>query len=250
MIFTIAARELRSLFLSPLGWTALAGAQLILAWIFLILVDEYLNLQGRLTNLDNPPGVTDLVVTPLLRAAALIGFVITPLITMRSISGERRNRTLPLLLSAPLGMREIVLGKYLGVVGFLLVLAGMAALMPLSLLAGTDLDTGKLAAGLLGLVLMLAAFAAAGVFISTLTAQPATAGIATFGLLLLLWLINAAGASGEQASTLFAYLSLVRHYDAFLRGLFDSTDFFYYLIFIVSFLELSVRRLLNERLLG
>ena len=57
MIFIIAARELRSLFLSPLAWTLLAVAQGLLAWIFIVLVDDFQQVQGRLINLENPPGV-------------------------------------------------------------------------------------------------------------------------------------------------------------------------------------------------
>mgnify|MGYP001766890627 CR=1 FL=1 len=70
MILTIAAREWRSLFLSPLAWTLLAAAQGLLAWIFLLLIQDFQALQGRLAGLENAPGVTDLVAAPLFRAAA------------------------------------------------------------------------------------------------------------------------------------------------------------------------------------
>ena len=154
MIFTIAARELRSLFLSPLAWTLLAVAQGLLAWIFLILMNDFRELQGRLVGLDNAPGVTDLVAAPLLRVAAWVLLLLTPLLTMRLFSEERRSRTLDLLLAAPVGASAIVLGKYLGVLTFLLSGVALVALMPLSLAAGATLDFGKLLAGLLGLSLL------------------------------------------------------------------------------------------------
>ena len=75
--------------------------------------------------LDGAPGVVDIVVAPLFANAAVLLLLITPLITMRVLSEERRNRTLSLLFSAPVSMTEIIVGKYLGVVSFILVLIGM-----------------------------------------------------------------------------------------------------------------------------
>ncbi len=248
MIFTIAARELRSLFLSPLAWAVLAVAQVILAFIFLTYVENYLMLQPRLAAMEGAPGVADLVIAPVFEVAAIVLLLVAPLLTMRVLSEERRNRTLSLLFSAPVSMTEIVIGKYLGVLCFFLVLLCLLALMPLSLLAGTELDLGKLAAGLLGLTLLLAAFAATGLFMSALTEQPTIAAISSFGLLLLLWIINMAGNGDNEASGLFAYLSMLHHYDTLLKGLFNTTDVAYYLLVITLFLGLSIRRLDADRL--
>jgi ABC-2 type transport system permease protein len=248
MLLTIAGRELRSLFLSPLAWAILATVQFIIAYLFLSQVDAYLMVQPRLAAVEGAPGVTDLVIAPMLGNAAIILLLITPMITMRVLSEERRNRTISLLFSAPVSMTEIILGKYLGVLGFFLILLAMIALMPLSLLAGTELDLGKLATGLLGLTLLLAAFSAIGLFMSALTDQPTIAAISTFGLLLLLWIIDWAGNSEARASGLFAYLSMLRHYETLLKGLLNSTDIIYYLLVTILFLGLSIRRLDADRL--
>ena len=248
MIFTIAARELRSLFLSPLAWAVLAVVQFILAYLFLSQVDTYLIWQPRLAAIEGAPGVSDIIIAPLLADAAIVMLLVTPLLTMRVLSEERRNRTLSLLFSAPVSMTEIIIGKYLGILAFFLIMLGLLTLMPLALLTGTDLDLGKLAAGLLGLTLLLAAFSAIGVFMSALTEQPTIAAISTFGLLLLLWIIDWAGTSEGQASDLFAYLSMLRHYQTLLKGLFHSTDVIYYLLIIVLFIGLSIRRLDADRL--
>ena len=245
-MFTIAGRELRSLFLSPLAWTLLAVIQGLLAWIFLLLIDDFRNLQGRLVNLENAPGVTDLVAAPLLRIAAWCLLALTPLLTMRLFSEERRARTLDLLLSAPVGMTEIVLGKYLGILTFLFGVIALIALMPLS--SGTSLDFGKLLAGLLGLGLLTTSFAAAGLYMSTLTAQPGVAAISTLGLLLFLCTLDAAGIGRETAANALSYLSLLRHHDALLLGAFDSADVAYYLLFSIAFLGLAIRRLDDSRL--
>lgn len=248
MVFTIAARELRGLFLSPLAWSILAVIQLLVAYLFLIQMETFADLQPRLLSMEGAPGLTDIVVAPVFANTAVILLLVVPLLTMRLVSEEHRGRTLSLLLSAPVSMTEIVLGKYLGLLAFLLLMLGMLALMPLSLLAGGSLDFGKFAAGLMGLVLLLAGFASAGLFMSTLTAQPTVAAISTFGLLLLLWIIDWAGGTGAHHSGLFSYLSLTRHYESLLKGMFNSSDVVYYLLFTFTFLVLSIRRLDAVRL--
>ncbi|MEN8204617.1 MAG: ABC transporter permease subunit [Pseudomonadota bacterium] len=248
MIFTIAARELRSLFLSPLAWSILSVTLFILAYLFLSQIEAYINLQPRLAALQGAPGVADIVVAPLLADAAVVLLLITPLVTMRVLSEEHRSRTISLLFSAPVSMTEIVLGKYLGVLSFFLILLGLLALMPLSLLAGTDLDMGKLAAGMLGLVLVVAAFTAIGVYMSSLTEQPTVAAVTTFGLLLLLWIIDWAGNKQMDENNTLSQLSMLRHYEPLLKGLFNSTDIAYYLLVIVLFIGFSIRRLDATRL--
>ncbi len=249
MIFHIAARELRSLFLSPLAWLVLAVVSFIMAWLFLAQLDQYMAVQAQLALMENAPGVTEVVVMPVLATAAIVLMLVVPLLSMRLISEERRARTLPLLFSAPLSMTEIILGKYLGLLGFFAVMLGLLALMPLSLTLGGGLDFGLLAAGFLALALLLAAFGAAGLWVSTLTAQPTIAAVGSFGLVLFIWIIDWAGtrASDQQASVL-SWLSLQRHYGALLRGVFDTADLAYFLLFIAAFLVFSVRRLDNDRL--
>lgn len=249
MIFTIAARELRSLFLSPLAWSILAVVQLILAYLFLSQLDVYMAFQSRLLGIEGAPGVTEIVVAPVFGNAAIVLLLVVPLLTMRLISEERRSQTINLLFSAPLSMTEIVLGKFLGVMGFLLLTILMIALMPISLLMGGSLDFGMLFSGLLGLFLLVSSFAAVGLFMSSLTAQPTVAAVSSFGVLLMLWVIDWAGSGdGTQASELFGYLSLLHHFEALLRGVFDSSDVIYYLLFVLFFLVMSIRRLDADRL--
>lgn len=247
-VFTIASRELRSLFFSPLAWTILAVIQLILAYLFLSQIDYYLVLQPKIAHIETAPGVTDLIIAPFFGNVAIILLLITPMLTMRLISEERRNQTLNLLFSAPLSMSEIILGKYLGIMAFLLIMIAMLALMPLSLMAGATLDYGKLCAGLLGLTLLMGAFSAIGLYMSTISSQPAVAAISSFGLLLLLWILDWAGSGSDKSSELFNWLSLLRHYESLLRGVVDSGDVIYFLLIIITFLVLSIRRLDNDRL--
>jgi ABC-2 type transport system permease protein len=245
MIHTIARLELYRLFLSPLAWTLLGVSQFTLALLFGELTEAFVArqsdfaLQGR--------GVTDMVVSPFLFWVSIVSLLITPLLAMRLISEERRNDTLVLLTSAPLTPAQIVLGKYLGLLGLLLVVLGLAALMPLSLLLGSHIDLGQFAAALLGSVLAAAAFAAAALYFSSLTRQPAAAAAAAYGLLFLLWMFGLIGQGGNEGSPAFGYLALLGHHKALLKGVFDSADVVYYLLFTGSFLLLCIRRLAGER---
>lgn len=249
MIFTLAQRELRSLFLSPLAWSILATVQFIMAYLFISQLQEFLLIQSKLATIDNAPGVTELVIVPLYGSAAFIMMLVTPLLTMRLISEERRNRSLALLISAPVSMTEIILGKYIGILSFAGLMIFMMTLMPLSLYLAGTLDGGLLFAIVLGISLLIAAFISVGLYMSSLTAQPTIAAISTFGVLLMLWIIDWAGGKAEaSASELLGYLSMLRHFQAFAQGLFSSSDFIYYLLFISFFLILSIRRLDGDRL--
>ena len=248
MIATIAFRELRSMFLSPLAWTVLAIAQLVLSWIFFSQIDVFFSIQEELATMPNAPGVTDLVISPVIEIASVMLLMVSPLLTMRLISEERRNGTLGLLLSSPVSISEIVLGKFLGITLFYALFVGMISLMPLSLLVGADLDLGKLAAGIIGLLLLLCSFAAAGLFLSSLTANPVIAAISTFGLLLLLWILDRSAVGNNEADTIFSYLSLTSHITPMIRGIVNSVDLVYFALFIVTFLLLTIRQMDADRL--
>ncbi len=249
MIWVIARREFSAMFLSPLASVILAVIQIILSYMFLANLDNFFLLQPQLIQLQNTPGVTDIVITPLMQVAAIVLLMVMPLLTMRTLAEEKRNRTLSLLVSAPLGMSEIVLGKYLALVMFVFVLISMLMLMPLSLFLGTSPDVGKLLAIFLGMLLLLSAFAAIGLYLSSLTENQTIAAISTFGVLLMLWIIDWIGASLDNGQTVVAYLSLLQHHQALLEGVFDTADIAYYLLLITGFLGLTIRQLDRERLL-
>lgn len=248
MILTIAYREFKSLFLSPLAWSILAILQFILAYLFLTQVETFSAIQVQLSAIDNAPGLTDIIVTPLYGNAAIILMLVTPLLTMRLICEERRNKTLALLLSAPISNRDIILGKYLGIMGLMLIMTGLITLMPLSLLAGGTLDFGKFFANILALVLLLAAFTATGLYMSCKAGHPTVAAMGTFGLLLLLWILDWSAGLKDQNSELFAYLSLLKHFQNLQSGLINSADLCYFVLFSATFILLSIRNLDNDRL--
>ncbi|VAW80112.1 Gliding motility-associated ABC transporter permease protein GldF [hydrothermal vent metagenome] len=250
MILTIATRELKNLFLSPLAWAILAVLQLIMAYLFLSQIETYMTWQPRLAGIEGAPGVTDIVVAPLHATVGFLLLLIAPAITMRSFSEEQRNRTLTLLLSAPVSITDIVIGKYLGNMLFFLFLLLMLTAMPLSLYAGATLDAGKLSSGLVGLILLASTFVAIGQFMSSLTEQPVVAFISTLGTLMLLWIIDWNGDNNENVTSLIHYLSIKTHLDFFLKGIFSTQDLTYYLLLTFVFLVLGIRRLDQKRLTG
>ena len=239
-ILTIARHELRRLYLGPLAWIIMALIQFLLAIVFFTLLNNYLQLGAQKGVL----GITNAVVAGDLQSAGLIILLATPFLTMRLFSEERRTGTLTLLLSAPLTITELVLGKFLGMVIFNICLLLLIALMPLSLYFGTSIDPGQFACGMLGLFLLMCAISAIGLFMSTLSRQPTVAAASTFGAVFLLWIIHVAGASGnEHVSAVFSYLSLLAHFNNLLSGMFSSVDLIYYLLVTAIFVLLGIWRL-------
>ncbi len=247
-IYLIGLTEFKRLFNSPLAWSILAILQFILAMLFLLLLDGFIvGVQIETVGEEISFGVTDVVVSRLYLWAGVIMLMVMPVLTMRSFAEERMNKTLPLLISSPTGFIQIVLGKYLALVLLVMVVVIMVSLMPLSLFFGTELDSGRVATSALGLFLLLSSFAAAGLYISSLTAQPIIAAVVSFGFLLLLVIFYISGTSSTNASELFIYLSHINHFFSFTDGILNSADIAYYLIFIVLFLVLTIQRLDTTR---
>jgi len=256
MIFTIAGKELKALFASPLAWVVLTLMQLILAFGFLKRLDDFLQLQPQLVQVPNPPGITALVVAPLFSTIAVVLLFAVPLLAMRLIAEERRNQTMVFLVSAPLSMTEIALGKFTGLLAFLLLIVGITTLMPLALLLGGRLDFGLLASLVIGVALLAACFAAVALYASCLTAQPLAAAMIAFSLLLGMLLAGETAADGLRGrgwpvpAALAQVLSPLKNFEPFAKGVIDSYAVTCLLLLIAAFLILTIRRLDAARLRG
>ena len=247
MIFIIAHKELKTLFASPLAWTLLALMQLVLAWIFLDRLDAFLEIQPQLVRIANPPGVTEIIAAPVFATAAVVLLMATPLLAMRLIAEERHNHTMTFLISAPISMTDIVLGKFLGLMIFFSVVIALVVALSISLLAGSTLDFGLLLSNVAGLFLIAACFASMGLYISCLTAQPAIAAAGALGALLVIWAIDI---TTNDINSIAQDFSLLKHYESFNRGIIDTFDLVYFVLFTLTFLVLSIRKLDGERLRG
>jgi ABC-2 type transport system permease protein len=247
MIRLLALRELRSLFAMPSTWFVFAVLQFILAWFFLARLDAFLEVQPQLAQLANPPGVTSTVSAPMFNTIALLLMMLVPVFTMRLIAEERRNQTLTLLLSSPLSGRHIVLGKFLGLLIFLVVLMAGVPLMLYTLALGTAIDHGLMLSNILGLLLLTSSYVALGLYISSLTTQPIIAAIGALAVLLGLWLADI-GTTSENSP--WHLISPPHHFQNFNNGLLDSSDAAFFVLFTAVFLILTMKRLNNNRIYG
>lgn len=248
MIFNIVRKELKSMFASPLGWAIMAILSFIFGLYFTNSVGNYFDVMSGAIRPAEREGVTAFVGKALYGLASFIMLFSVPLLSMRLISEERRSQTLPFLFSAPLSITEIVLGKFVGLVVFLsLVIFYLAAMMSM-LNLWAEIDFGFIVANTIGLILLVASFSALGLYFSSLTSQPVVAAILTFIALFALMILDRFLA-GDPSNTV-SYLSLMRHFQSFSRGLIDTADVAYFVLFITTFLVLTVRRLDADRLRG
>jgi len=247
MIRLIASKEFRSLLAAPSTWLVLGALQFILAWSLLGRLNAFLQLQSQLTLIANAPGATQVVVPPLFGIVALVMLLLAPVFTMRLLAEERRNLTFALLLAAPVSICHIVLGKFFGLMLFLSLIVFATTAMALVLALGTTMDFGMLLANAIGLLLLAASYAALGLYISALTAQPIVAAIAALAALFGLWL---ADSNATDSNPLMHALTPTGHFLNFNGGLLDSSDFVYFILFCAVFLSLTIRRIQNNRIYG
>lgn len=256
MIRTIAGKELRSLFSSPLAWVVLALLQLVMGYVFLKRLDDFLQIQPQLVQLASPPGFTELVAGPLFATCAVVFVFAVPLFGMRLISEERRNQTMVLLTSAPVSMTEIVLGKFTGLAVFLSMIVGLIALMPLSMAGSTSLDWGLLASQTCGVLLLALGFAAVSLYISCLTLHPMGAAFGAFASLLAMTLLGDTAIEGLQArewtlpASFIQVFAPLRNFEPLSRGMVDTASIACSILLIITFLVLTIRHLDARRLRG
>ena len=248
MILNVARKELKSVFASPMGWIILALLTFAFGTQYLNGVNNYFEVMSGAIRPAERTGVTSFVGQTVYGMASFIMLFAVPLLSMRLIAEERRSQTLPFLFSAPLSLTEIVVGKFVGLLAFLSILIVYIAVMLCTLNIWSDIDFGYILANSVGLWLMVASFSALGLYFSSLTQQPVVAAIlsfiALFGLMMLDRLF-----SGDP-SNMSASLSLMHHFQSFSRGLIDTADIAYFILFTGFFLTLTIRRLDADRLRG
>jgi ABC-2 type transport system permease protein len=195
-----------------------------------------------------PVSVNDSIIRPLLGFAGTIGLFLIPMITMRVFAEEKRTGTIELLLTSPVKDIEIILGKWLGAVALYACVLLMSILNIALLFAWGKPDLKPVLVGYLGLLLQGGCLLALGTLISTMTKNQIIAGIATFFLSLLLWLLSWYTAFDTTVtSQVLGYLSIVTHFENFGKGVLSSKDVLFYLSLTYFSLFLTARSLESLR---
>lgn len=247
MIFNVIRKELKSMFASPMGWVILSLLMFGLGFVYLNGIDSYFaEMSGSIRPAERI-GATQAIGQKLFSTTIILLLFAVPLLSMRLISEERRNLTLPFLFSAPISIIDIVLGKFVGISIFLSVLILYIILMMFSLSPWVDIDVGYIWANAFGLLLLIGSFCSAGLYFSSLTKQPVVAAVICFLALLSLFLLDwiFSGSIG-----IWSNLSITSRYKSFNAGLIDSGDIAYFILFMVTFVVLTIRRLDADRLRG
>lgn len=225
-IWAIAQRELKAYFVSPVAYVVAALFMLVSGYLFSLILyhTREASMRGLFSNLN------------------VIFLLITPALTMRLLAEERQRGTLEMLMTAPVSDRDIVIGKYLSSLLYLLFLLALTLFFPLTLAWLGKPDWMTILTGYLGIFLLGAAFMAVGLLTSSWTNNQVIAALSTFALSLVIWLLPSAGAMvGQPWGQVFEYMSLLQHQENLLRGVIDTSDVLYYLSFIVGSLFLTIR---------
>ncbi len=230
-MLAILKKEINTFFASPIGYLVI-GVFLLLNGLFLWVF------KGEFNILDN--GLASL--SPFFLLAPWILIFLVPAVTMRSFSDEKKQGTLELLLTKPISHFQIVLGKYFG--AFLLILL---ALIPtvlyvytVSLLGNPEgnLDMGSTIGSYFGLLFLIAAYTAIGVFASTLSDNQIVAFIIAVFICFFFY-FGFEGISNYNVFDNLVYmenLGMASHYNSMSRGVIDTRDLIYFISITVAFL--------------
>ncbi len=175
--------------------------------------------------------------------------LIVPLLTMRLFAEEKKNKSDQMLLTSPVSVTGIVLGKFASAFTVLLITLAVSLVFPAILAALGDPYAGEIALGYLGIVLLGGAFIAIGVFISSLTENQLTAAVMTIGVLLLLWLLDSIlpRITNPTLNTIVSSLSLYRRFEPFQLGVLSVSSVVYFISCIFLFLFFTVKIIDNKR---
>jgi len=248
---TIAGKELRGYFASPIGWVVMGLYALLFGYFFMAHLTYFVSQSMQMQQGGGPINVNQFMIRPLLQNVALINLFLLPMITMRAYAEEKRSGTIELLLTSPITDVQIILGKFLGVLGYYAALLGVTLLYVAILFWAGNPEFLPVLTGYLGLLLMGGCFLSVGLFISSTTKNQVVAGAATFVTFLLLWIISWLGQNaGPAMASVMDYLSIVWHFDDFGKGVIDTKHVVYYLSFITFGLFLTMKSVDTERWRG
>ena len=230
----ILKRELRAYFASPVGYVVVAVLMALYAFFFY-----------QIMAMGSSSYIGDVFSTMF-----MFSMMIMPIITMRSMSDERKNKTDQALLTAPVSVTGIVMGKFLAAFGVyaIAVTVSMLPALTMSLFAGA-FPWGILIGDYIGTLMYGAATISIGVFISSLTVSQVIAAIGTFIIAILLMFVDqiASALSGNLIGVVLGWISFTARYDVFTRGIFSISSVVYFASVAAVFVFLTARKVESRR---
>jgi len=241
-ILAIAAKDIRSYFVSPIAYVVMTGFLLLGGWFFFNLLARFSFMLQMYSQALDQLNLNEFVVAPLLHNLSVVLVILIPVITMRAFAEEKRAGTYELLMTSPLSVTEIVMGKFVGAFVFVFAMLLLTFVYPAILLAYGNPEVGVLLGGFFGLLLLATAFLSVGLLTSSLTENQIIAAVSCLVTLLLLYVISwPAETAGEVLGAILNYLSLTEHFSEMVKGVIDTRDVVYFLSVIVLSLFLTHR---------
>lgn len=245
-ILTIAQKELKGYFVSPIAYGLMAMFALISGWFSYIAIA--LSLERAMMSRGGPMDVNEWILRPVVSNMGVISLFLIPMITMRLFAEEKRSGTIELLITSPVRDLEIILGKWLGAMGMYGCILAIALINLSFVFMYGNPDWRPLATAYLGMMLQGGALLSIGTFLSNTTKNQIVAGVATFGLCLLMWTFDwVTSFKTDGWAKVMSYLSLTSHFEPFSKGVIDSKDVVYFVSVIVLGLFLTARSLESLR---
>jgi ABC-2 type transport system permease protein len=251
-VLTIAQKELKSYFASPIAYIVIGFFALVFGWFYYVAVSFFLQASLQM----GMPGagqvnINSMAIRPLLQNVAVVALFMLPLITMRTYAEEKRSGTIELLLTSPLTDTQIVLGKFLGAVALYALMLLVTWIHVGILFIYGNPEWKPIVTGYLGLLLMGSSFLSIGLLISSLTRNQIVAGMVTFAVLLLLWTLNwMSESAGPNMQKVLSALSITERFDDFSKGVVSVSHLVYYVSFISFGLFLTAKSVDSERWRG
>lgn len=248
----ICRREILSFFVSPVAYFVIAGFVVLAGYFFFNLLGIFSVMFVRYQAMAsyNPgaegPNLNQWVVEPFYFTLVIILVFLTPVLTMRLLAEERKRGTFELLITSPLSVLSIVLGKFLGVAVVLFVMCGLCFAFPLLLVYFGDPgpELNPILSGWLGLFLCSLAFASVSLAVSAFTENQIVAAVSGIVTLLLLYVIHSPAETMEgPGAAVLKSLSPVLQMQDFVRGVISLQSITYFVALIVLGLFLSQRAL-------
>jgi ABC-2 type transport system permease protein len=250
-VLAIWQREMKAYFVSPIAYVVLTVFLFLSGFFFygiLTAVVQNTMMQAQFGQGAQPVDVPGIVSRSFFGTTSVVLLFMIPMLTMGLFAEEKKRGTIELLLTTPVGNLQAMMGKYLASLTFLLVMLLSTGVTISALFLYGHPDWKPVLGAYLGLVLYGAALLAVGLFISTLTENQIVAVVVTFGVILVLWLIESmsVGAQGVTKDVL-NYLSIISHLDDFIKGVIDTSNLIFYLTFAFVGLFLTYRSLESMR---